>query len=117
MNDERKQRAEDAAFADSALRALPSVPVPAALEARILADFDAIAAQLRRGALSRLLRRWQNLIWPGAPLWKPASVLALSLIIGLTAGVLVPSTTLSGEQTVSSPSYDTAEALEMSGEL
>jgi small basic protein len=38
----------------------------------------------------RLAQRWGELLWPGAPVWQPVSALALSLVIGLTAGALVP---------------------------
>jgi len=92
MSDE--STTEDARFADEVLARLPTTPVPPALEARILADFDHVAAARAPGAVARLVRRWQALIWPGAPAWKPASALALSLIVGMMAGVLVPSSDL-----------------------
>lgn len=59
-------------------------PAPAALSARILADFDAMS--LKRWNLSRLI----DAIWPGAPAWKPAAALGLSLLIGLGVGALLP---------------------------
>lgn len=90
-----EERTGEAAFADAALRMLPGVAVPRDLEKRILADFDRIARRRASGALRRLLDRWRDMVLPGAPLWKPASVLALSLLIGLTAGALVPSVDLS----------------------
>ena len=96
MTDDRDGR--DAQFTDEILALLPTTPVPSALEARILSDFDRIAA--RRGR-ARLLQRWRDAVWPGAPLWKPATVLALSLAIGLTAGVLVPSSDFAGNDTAS----------------
>jgi hypothetical protein len=98
-----KDRMDDREFVETALKELPSVAVPAALEARILAGFDALAAKQRRG----FLRRWRDVMWPGAPLWKPASVLALSLLIGLSAGTLMPTSS-----SVSAPSEQTLTALE-----
>ncbi|GAA0586052.1 hypothetical protein [Rhizomicrobium electricum] len=78
----------DAQFARDIFRALPTTAVPAGLEARILADFDRLAVR-RPGWLGRFGER----LWPGAPAWQPASILALSLAVGLMAGVFVPSPT------------------------
>jgi len=113
--------ADEVAFADGVLKALPSVAVPPELEARILADFDAVAAKRAPGAFSRFVRRWQDMVWPGAPAWKPASVLALSLIIGLTAGAFVPASALTsnGQATTTSTTTSTTPppVLDMSGDF
>ena len=90
-----KQRMDDAAFADAILRSLPGTAVPAGLQVRILADFDRVAARRTSGLAHRLAERWGELLWPGAPVWQPVSVLALSLAVGLTAGALVPALTVS----------------------
>ena len=82
---------DDKAFADRLLQGLPTVAVPSALEARLLADFDRIAAAHQPGKAKRLARGWAERLWPGAPVWQPATLLALSLVIGLTAGSFVPS--------------------------
>lgn len=113
MSEGRNSWTEDAAFADVVLKTLPSVAVPPQLEARILADFDAVAAERAPGALSRLAHRWRDVIWPGAPLWKPASMLALSLLVGLMAGAFVPSP--ASEQT--NTASDSQSVLDMSGEF
>lgn len=84
---------DDAEFAQEILKSLPTTAVPAALEARILADFDRVAAHRARRA--GWFGRIGEKLWPGAPAWQPASVLALSLAIGLVAGGFVPSPTLS----------------------
>jgi len=81
---------DDKIFAEKLMKALPTMAVPSALEARILADFDRLAAR-RQGGLMHFVEGWAERLWPGAPLWQPASVLALSLVIGLMAGVFVPS--------------------------
>lgn len=79
------------AFTDSELdrllagAATPSVP--AALERRVLADFDRIAA---RPSLLRSLRRLADAVWPDAPLWQPACALALALVLGAGLATLTP---------------------------
>jgi hypothetical protein len=78
---------------DATLDRVPSAAASASLNARVLAGFDAAAPHLRAGAfapLTRAITRVRDLIWPGAPLWQPVSALALSLIVGLVVGVLVP---------------------------
>ena len=85
-----KLRMDDAAFADAILKSLPATAVPAGLQARILADFDRVAVRRMSGLARRFAQRWGELLWPGAPVWQPVSVLALSLAIGLTAGTFVP---------------------------
>lgn len=99
---------QDGMWVDHALRELPSVPVPAALQARILADFDGAAA--RRWSL----RKAFDTVWPGVPLWRPATVLAAALVVGIAAGIYVPLED-GGEQTVSialdaPPSFDLGES-------
>ncbi|HEY0283405.1 MAG TPA: hypothetical protein VGC27_12370 [Rhizomicrobium sp.] len=112
----------DAAFAARALTELPSVPVPGTLEARILADFDAVAAKRKASLWARVLRPARGLrdaIWPDAPAWKPASVFALSLLIGLAAGTLVPSSALSGAGSVQDETavLDTVPNLDIFGDF
>lgn len=101
---------DDTAFAQELLKGLPTVPVSAALQARILADFDRVALAPRKG----LLARFGDRLWPGVPAWKPASVLALSLAVGLMAGVFVPSSaiTTSESASVTVITLDTASDLD-----
>jgi hypothetical protein len=88
---------DDAAFASKFLKALPTTAVSPSLEQRILADFDHLALGRRNGWMARFAEGWSERLWPGAPLWQPASLLALSLVVGLTAGAFVPSqTTVAG---------------------
>lgn len=84
------ERRDDRVFTDRMVTRLPSVAVPAGLEAKILADFDRIAAR-RRSGLAAVVGRIGALLWPGVPVWQPASVLGLSLALGLLMGVLLPS--------------------------
>jgi hypothetical protein len=90
------ERTDDARFAEDILKGLPTAAVPAGLEARILADFD----RVRPGRRSAFLARLGERLWPGAPAWQPASVLALSLAIGLMAGTFVPSPTVTTDQVI-----------------
>lgn len=115
----REDLEQDAAFAQRAVSSLPSVPVPGGLEARILADFDAVTARRRRSlAPGRLVRRWRDTMWPGAPMWKPAAVLALSLAVGLAAGAMVPSSAFVQQDQAQVSSLDTTTStLEISGDL
>jgi hypothetical protein len=96
---------DDAAFADKFLKALPTTALSSSLEARLLADFDRLALGHRRGWMARFADGWSELLLPGAPRWQPASLLALSLVIGLAAGAFVPSqttvtTTTTADQTL-----------------
>lgn len=98
METQDEQNAEDAAFAARALAVFANEPAGAVLEARILADFDRLIVP-RPSYAARVKRALQGLgdtLWPGAPLWQPASVLALSLAAGLAAGLLLPSSALDG---------------------
>jgi len=103
MTEDQKQ---DARFADRALASLPATAVPSALEARILADFDHVAARRAPGTLSRIFNRWRDAVWPSAPVWKPASVLAASLVIGVMAGALVPASDFASNASTSTTSSD-----------
>ena len=77
---------DDAIWTTEMLKALPTVPVPAALQQNILASFDAVTARRK----ASLVARFRDIVWPGAPAWRPALALSLSLAIGLAAGTLVP---------------------------
>jgi hypothetical protein len=116
MSEGRNKRTDEAAFTDGVLKAMPSVAVPPGLEARILADFDTVAAKRAPGAVSRFMQRLRDAVWPGAPLWKPASILALSLLIGLTAGAFVPAADLTSQE-LTTASADTQSVLDISGDF
>lgn len=82
---------DDKAFADWLAKELPSVAVPAGLQARLMADFDCVAAKRRPQPLARFVETLAGRLWPGAPLWQPAGLLAASLMVGLMAGAYLPS--------------------------
>ncbi len=90
---------QDAKFVNDLLRRLPTTAVSSALQSRILADFESAVTKRRPGALLRLAQRWRDRVWPGAPVWQPISLLAVSLAIGLMAGTLVPTSTLTSTTT------------------
>jgi len=102
---------DDAVWMTERLKALPTVPVPSALQKSILASFDAVAARRR----SSVFARFRDVVWPGAPVWRPATALALSLVIGVAAGTLVPlegAMADNNEQTVS-VALDTPPAFDL----
>jgi hypothetical protein len=80
---------DDAAWADGVLRALGPVPTTPGLQARVLAAFDGVTSRRQQGLGGRL-RRLSETVWPGAPSWQPAAVLAASLAIGIAAGTFLP---------------------------
>jgi len=81
------ESAEDAARLDRLLAAAAAPAVPAALERRILADFDRIAS---RWSFAKLLRRAADAVWPGAPVWQPACAFAVALLIGTGVAAFAP---------------------------
>jgi hypothetical protein len=83
-------------------------PALAALSSHILADFDAALA--RRWSVSRLV----DAVWPGAPAWKPAFALGLSLMIGLGVGALLPVYGAPDETSIAS---DVSPGLDFGGDL
>jgi hypothetical protein len=112
----------DAAFAARVLTGLPDVPVPGTLEARILADFDAVAAKRKASLWAWALhpaRSLRDAVWPNAPAWQPASVFALSLLIGLAAGTLVPASALTSVNSAQdeTAAADTVPDLNLSGDF
>ncbi len=116
---EDNSNGSDASFAARTLADLPSVAPSAALNARILADFDAVAAKRRRSpwfAAMRLLRKVGDAVWPGVPLWQPASVFALSLLVGLAAGTQVPVSTVASDSSGSVLTLDVTPDLDISGD-
>lgn len=105
---------QEAMWIERALETLPSVPVPAALEMRVLGDFDRVAAR-RSAGLAGLLDRLRDAVWPGAPVWRPAAILAAALVIGVTAGVVVPleDEMSEGSEQTASIRLDTPPAFEL----
>jgi hypothetical protein len=64
----------------------------AALADRILGDFDAAVQRKRSSLQARLIAaglRVREIVWPDAPLWKPAAALTLSILLGVFAGVVM----------------------------
>lgn len=106
---------DDVRFAEEILKGLPTTAVPAALSARILADFDRVMAPSRiRLVVGRIGER----LWPGAPIWQPASILALSLAIGLMVGAFLPAPVtplMKADQTIAA--LDTASEVDLDKDL
>ncbi len=93
---------------DARLARAASVTVSAQLGQRLMADFEAFAERQRaklRVRFARAMRMGKEFVWPGAPWWKPAVALSLSVFVGLSAGmfVLAPLTEFdAGDQVVAS---------------
>jgi hypothetical protein len=90
----------DRTFADRALKRLPAENSPPGFEAALLAAYDAWNAGRPQGrwvALLAAIGRFSDSVWPGAPVWAPASAFAFALLVGAGLGVTLPSI-LQGEQ-------------------
>jgi len=90
MTDESSDRI----FTDRAFTRLPAeVPSPG-FEAALLAAYDAWNARRPAGrwaALGAALCQFSESIWPGAPVWAPASAFVFALLVGAGLGVSLPS--------------------------
>ena len=83
----------DQAFADRAVKLLPPAAPAPGLETALLAAYDAWSAERPGGrwvVWKAALRRFSEVIWPGAPLWAPASALAAALLLGAGLGAALP---------------------------
>ena len=87
MDDSNIESAEDAARLDRLLARAEPPAVPAALERRILADFDRHHA---RWTWTKFIRRAAQAVWPDAPLWQPAAAFGLALLIGTGVAAFAP---------------------------
>jgi hypothetical protein len=84
---------DDAVLTARALARLPPVAASPAFRQALMAAYDAWQEQRpagSRAALAAALRRFSEMIWPGAPVWAPGSVLAAALLAGLFIGVALP---------------------------
>ena len=83
----------DPTFANRVLIRLPAeVPSPS-FQAALLEAYDVWNARRPEGrwaALHAGLGHFSNAIWPGAPLWAPASAFALALVLGTGLGIALP---------------------------
>ena len=87
MDDSNIETAEDAARLDRLLALAPTPAVPAALERRIMADYDRISA---RWTFAKFIRSAAASVWPDAPLWQPAAAFGLALLIGTGVAAFAP---------------------------
>ena len=86
----------DQAFADRAVKRLPLTTPSPGFEAALLAAYDAWNAERPQGvraAWKAGLSRFSEAIWPGAPVWAPASALAAALLVGAGLGAVLPAMT------------------------
>ena len=87
MDDGNIETAEEAARLDRLLALAETPAVPAALERRILADFDRVTA---RWTFAKFMRVALASVWPDAPLWQPAAAFGLALLIGTGVAAFAP---------------------------
>ena len=83
----------DRLFAERVLARLPASPPSPRLEAALLAAYDTWLAERPRGrwtAFAAGVRGFSQTVWPGAPVWAPATAFAVSLLIGATIGASLP---------------------------
>ena len=83
----------DAEFADRALARLPAVTPASGFEASLLAAYEGWQAKRPAGpwaAFQGAVRAFGEMVWPGAPLWAPASAFAAALLLGIGLGVMLP---------------------------
>ena len=83
----------DRIFVDRALRRLPRSAPSARLEAALMAGYDAWNIERKKGAWAAVkagVRGFSETIWPGTPLWVPASALAAALLVGAGLGAALP---------------------------
>jgi hypothetical protein len=88
----RTQLADEAAL-DEALDSVSAVAIPNRLREQLLAGFERFTEENRARVsqrIRRLVASMHELVWPGAPWWQPASVLSLSILVGLSAGLAIP---------------------------
>jgi hypothetical protein len=94
----------DRDFAERAVKRLGQPSAPAGLEAVLLAAYDKWNASRGRGFWSgwkSALEVAFDIIWPGAPLWAPASALAVALLVGASLGALLPAMLAQDQQSFS----------------
>lgn len=94
---------DDTAFTAMLLDALPRVEASPALSRAIMAAYDTIQTRRRR-RFGAALRRFSDIVWPGAPAWAPGSLLAAALIAGLGIGAALPYPSSGGGFSLDEPS-------------
>ncbi len=87
MDNDLTESPEEAARLDRLLVAATPPSVPAALERRILAEFD---RRYLQWSFAKIWQRAAYMVWPDAPAWQPASVFGLAFVLGLGVAVLAP---------------------------
>ena len=83
----------DQAFTDRAFKRLPPVAPAPGLEAALLAAYDAWQAGRPAGRWAAWKAGWHRFfetVWPGVPVWAPASALAVAVLVGAGLGTALP---------------------------
>lgn len=93
MNAELSAQLEAEAALDGALDSLPTIEMPRGLSERLLVQFDRFREQERARISQRvanLLASVRDLVWPGASWWQPTFAVSLSILVGLSVGLVLP---------------------------
>src|SRR5258707_2468092 len=88
----REQLAAEVAL-DEALDSVSGIEVPDRLRAQLLTGFERFTEQQSARTSRRvpiLAASLRELVWPGAAWWQPTCALSLSILIGLSAGLVIP---------------------------
>jgi hypothetical protein len=83
----------DAEFADRALARLPAIAPAPGFEGELLAAYDGWQSKRPAGpwaAFRGAAQAFADMVWPGAPLWAPASAFAAALLLGIGLGAMLP---------------------------
>jgi len=84
----------DQDFTQAALQRMPASRPSPDLERALLAAYDAWNAKRGEGRWRAFMagaRQFSDSIWPGAPLWAPATAFAFALLVGAGLGAALPS--------------------------
>ena len=93
MNAELRAQLEAEAALDEALDSLPAIEIPDRLHQRLTARFDRFKEEKEERISQRIARlgaSLRELVWPGASWWQPTFALSLSVLVGLSAGLVLP---------------------------
>ena len=93
MNPELRAELAAEAALDEALDSVAVVEIPDRLRERLLSQFDRFTNEKNASIsqrIAKLIASLRELVWPGAPWWQPAFALSLSVLVGLSAGLVIP---------------------------
>jgi hypothetical protein len=106
MNAQLRAQLEAEGALDQALDSAPAIEVPGRLHERLLTRFDRFQEQEQARIsrrIAKLIGSLRDLVWPGASWWQPTFALSLSILVGTSAGLVLPDSLAdAGDQQVAS---------------